>query len=331
MPFVSLWLAALVLPVTAGAAGETAPNDPDFGKQWGMTLIGAPAAWTKTTGAGVKIGIVDTGIDLAHEDLAGKVVASTRCIDTMGKAENCKDTAQDTHGHGSHVSGIAAATKGNGKGVAGVAPDAQLIVAKVTEDGGIAIADVNAALHWVVDQGAQVVNLSLGDPIAIRTSLLGTSLSEGLEYAWNHGTIPVLASGNSGLLGLGVGSSDYGDLDALVVGAVGPDKSVAEYSSATGTAKWALMAPGGSIFGGSEGIWSTYWSEGEENAYESLSGPSMAAPHVTGAVALLLAQGYQPADVVQRLLDTADSSVSCGSNSPTCRGLLNVAAATGAQ
>lgn len=329
----ALALAVGLLPAPAGASA-----DPDFAKQWGLELIGAPTAWTRTTGAGVRIGIIDTGVDLEHEDLAGKVVDSTRCVDTMGDAGLCKDStedgkpsARDAHGHGTHVSGIATASKDNGKGVAGVAPDAQLVVAKVTEDGGIAIDDVNAALHWTVDHGAQVVNLSLGDPIAIRTAVFGTSLAEGLEYAWSKGVVPVLASGNTGLLGLGAGSSDYGDLNALVVGAVGRDKAVAEYSSATGTAKWALLAPGGSIFGGPDGVYSTYWREEEKNQYESLSGTSMAAPHVTGAVALLLAQGLSPRDAVQRLLDTADPSVSCGNNSPTCRGLLDVAAATGAE
>lgn len=323
----ALVLAVVLIPAPAGAS-----DDPDYEQQWGMELIGAPSAWSKTTGSGVTIGIVDTGVDLAHEDLAGKVLASAACIDTGGEASKCGEDGQDVHGHGTHVAGIAAADTGNHLGVAGVAPDARLIVARAFDaDGGASLDDVSAAIRWLVDHGAQVVNLSLGEALFIRPALLGSALTETLEYAWSRGVVPVLASGNTGLAGLGIGSSDYGDVNALVVGAVGQDGRLAEYSSATGTAKWALLAPGGGIFGGPEGVFSTYWRDKERNQYESLSGTSMAAPHVTGAVALLLAQGLSPARAVERLLDTADSSVSCGNNSPTCRGLLDVAKAAGAR
>ena len=119
----------LVAGFSPGAA--RASNDPGFEKQWGLSTIGAPAAWAKTTGAGVRIGIVDTGIDLTHEDLAAHVVESTLCIETDGNPLKCEGSAQDDFGHGTHVAGIAAATKDNGLGVAGVAPAAQLVVAKV--------------------------------------------------------------------------------------------------------------------------------------------------------------------------------------------------------
>src|SRR2546423_11736233 len=118
----------------AAAAGVPAtPNDPGFSRQWGLAKIGAPAAWSRATGAGIKIGIVDSGVDLSHEDLAGKVVAHADCVGAAGDPAKCKvggDAGQDDNGHGSHVSGIAAATTNNGKGGAGVAPEAQLIMAK---------------------------------------------------------------------------------------------------------------------------------------------------------------------------------------------------------
>ncbi|HEY3239374.1 MAG TPA: S8 family serine peptidase, partial [Acidimicrobiia bacterium] len=222
---------AATLSLTVALAGSPAgaSNDPDFSKQWALDRIGASTAWASATGAGVRIGIVDTGVDLNHEDLAGKVVAHTSCVGSGGDQARCTGSAQDDQGHGTHVSGIAAARRDNNVGVAGVAPDAELVVAKALNSAGAGNEeDIVAGIKWVVDNGAKVVNLSLGDPNFIFTSLLGTSMKEGIDYAWAHGAVAVLAAGNTNLLGLG--SSNYGDLNALVVGATGPSDEVASYS-----------------------------------------------------------------------------------------------------
>src|SRR4029078_3160392 len=125
--------------------------------------------------------------------------------------------------HSTHVSGIAAAYKDNGRGVAGVAPDARLVVAKVLKsDGSGAADDAKAGIHWVVDHGARVVNLSLGTDVPILPGLFGgdNSLQDGVDYAWAHGAVAVLAAGNSNFFGFG--SANYGNANALVVGATGP-------------------------------------------------------------------------------------------------------------
>src|SRR5581483_11446774 len=236
-------LAGLALVAAASPAAQ-ASHDPEFDRQWGLQAIGAPAAWAKTTGAGVKIGIVDTGVDLGHEDLAGQIVESSSCLDTDGNPLKCAGSAQDDFGHGTHVSGIIAAVKDNGKGIAGVAPDARLIVAKVFKGATADQADVIAGIKWVVDHGAKVVNLSLGGAVFVVAATMGSELAEGVEYAWQHGAVPVVASGNDDLFG--AGSSEYGNMDALVVGATGHNDKVADYSSPTGNAKWAILAPGGS-------------------------------------------------------------------------------------
>ncbi len=182
-----------------------------------------------------------------------------------GDPAKCSGSAQDDQGHGTHVAGIIAANKDNGLGIAGVAPDAQLVVAKALSAAGAGTEeDINAGIKWVVDHGAKVVNLSLGDPNFVFTSLLGTGMREGIEYAWSKGAVPVVASGNSNLLGLGLGSSNYGDLNAIIVGATGPNDEVAEYSSPIGSAKWGILAPGGAGDGNPDhDIYSTFWKARE--------------------------------------------------------------------
>ena len=328
--FVALLAGLALLAVSSPPADAT--NDPSFEKQWAINAVGAPAAWAKTTGKGIRIGIVDTGIDLTHEDLAARVVESTLCINTRGNSLECQGSAQDDFGHGTHVSGIAAAVKDNGVGIAGIAPDAELVVAKVFKGASANADDVVAGIKWVVDHGAKVVNLSLGGAVFVVAATFGSEFASGVEYAWARGAIPVLASGNDDLFGAGIGSAEYGDINALVVGATGHDDTVANYSSPTGNAKWALVAPGGTggqAAGEADNIYSTFWAEGKQNQYSYLAGTSMAAPHVTGAVALLLAQGLTKEQAVERILATTDA-VPCGANSEYCRGRLNVARAVGA-
>jgi len=333
-------LAAVLLagaPLAASAT-TTAPNDPFFPQQWNMTQVGAPTAWTRSTGSGVIIGVVDTGVDLTHQDLAGKIIATTDCVGSGGAESGCTGSGQDDNGHGTHVSGIAAADTNNGMGVAGMAPSAKLVVAKALDSSGSGnFNDVNAGIEWVVDHGARVVNLSLGSDLPGLGGLVGGSLTSGVDYAWSHGAVTVIAAGNQNFFGLG--SSNYGNVNAVIVGATGPHKEVAPYSSPLGNAKWALVAPGGDgtdaqgnpvCTGTAQAscIVSTYWSSSNatsEYAYDQ--GTSMATPMVSGALALLLATGMTPTQAVDRLLASADKSVSCGSD---CAGLLDAAAAVGA-
>ncbi len=304
--------------VTVSPAGAT--DDPLFPRQWNLTQIGATQAWATASGGGVLIGVVDTGVDLSHPDLEGKVVASADCLNTYG----CRDGAgQDENGHGTEVSGIAAAATGNRKGIAAAAPDARLVVAKALEAGGSGrVDDINAGIRWVVDHGARVVNLSLGDEDFGLTSQVGTPLRPGIEYAWSRGAVAVLASGNYREGARVTGSPNYGDVDALVVGATTRSDDVAPYSTSIGNAKWGLVAPGG--VGQGAGPDDNVITTGLGGGYTAVAGTSAAAPHVAAAVAILMGMGLNASQAVDRVLGTVDKFTPCGDG---CQGRLDVAAA----
>lgn len=305
-------LSVLLIPSAASAAA-----DPHRPSQWGLQTIGAPEAWRVGRGRGVVIAVVDTGVDLRHEDLAGRLLPGRDFVDDDGDP-------QDEHGHGTHVAGVAAATAGNGRGVAGVAPGARILPVRVLdEDGAGSSRDVARGIRWAVDRGARVVNLSLGD---LGQPLFGPAFDDAIAYAWSHGAVPVVAAGNEFLL-----SSGYSDQNALVVSATDRNDRKPAYSSGVGGAKWGMAAPGGA--GGptahdEEDVLSTYWAPGRRNAYAYLAGTSMAAPHVAGAAAILLGLGLSPRETVQRLLTTARDVGSQGRDRTFGHGRLDAAAAT---
>ena len=298
------------------------PSDPAFPLQWNLRMIGAPAAWQVATGAGSTIAIVDTGIDLHHEDLQNKIIGHVNCIGAGGDATKCKDGGQDDNGHGTHVAGIAAAATDNQTGVAGTAPDASILAVKVLDSTGSGSADdVAAGIRYAADHGAVAINLSLGN---VTQSLLGTPFQDALTYAFSKGAIPVIAAGNNFVLPSG--SAD----NAIVVGALDNSGLKASYSN-IGNSRWVIDAPGGepddttdTCSSAPAGVLSTYF----ENGYACLAGTSMAAPHVTGAIALLRSAtvGLSQQQAVDRLLATART---LPTTSLDGAGALDLAAAVG--
>jgi subtilisin family serine protease len=199
----------------------------------------------------------------------------------------------------------------------------------------------------VVAQGAQIVNLSVGvETNGVNTcNILGCGnnpLGPAVEEAWTKGALPIIASGNNNQQLFG-GGPGYSKLDAIVVGATGPDGSVEPYSSAIGNAKWGIVAPGGDAVATNDPrctdpnstscpmVLSTYAGDtcapvNGPSCYAYLAGTSMATPHVSGAAAVLFAHGLSRQEVVDTLLATADP-LDCGAN---CSGRLNVSRAVGA-
>jgi len=338
------------LPAQAGSDEvDVEIDDPVFtqGLQWGLEQIAAPQAWGVGTGEGITIAVVDSGVDLTHEDLRDKIVAEISCVGAAGDPAECSGSAQDDHGHGTHAAGIALASTNNGRGMAGVAPDADLMVVRVLTpqcdaagercDAAGTSADVSAGIRWAADHGAEVINLSLGG--GTLQSSLGCSFCEALDYAWDKGSIPVMAAGNDSNLPEG-----FADQPAVIVSATTREDTRASYSSADSTilraARWPVAAPGGegetgpsdcATGGTPRGVLSTYWVDGVPNQYACLAGTSMASAHVSGALAVLLSTGLSPQGAIDRLLDAAVDLGAPGRDAVFGAGRIDLAAAVGPQ
>ncbi len=268
------------------------PNDPQVGQQWHLENggqnsgiadadIDAYAAWDVTQGnSNVAVAILDTGIDEQHSDLIGKVQKRVNFSNSTSD--------QDVNGHGTHVAGIVAASTGNGVGVGGVCPSCVLYNVKVLgDDGNGSWSSIISGINWAVDNGARVINMSLGG------SAGSQSLASAIDNAWSRGVVVVAAAGNN--------SSDaafYPAYYANVI-AVASTNNRDQKSTFSNYGTWINVAAPG------EGILSTT----KGSAYGLMSGTSMASPVVAGLAGLLWSTswGTSNASVRSRLEGTAES------------------------
>ncbi|MEU9407497.1 S8 family serine peptidase [Streptomyces sp. NPDC048281] len=249
-----------------------------------VTQIGAPTAWKAGyTGKGVKIAVLDTGIDTQHPDLKGQVVAS--------KNFSTSPDLKDRIGHGTHVASIAAGTGAGAQGkYTGVAPGAKILDGKVLgDDGSGDDSSIIAGMDWAAAEGADIVNLSLGSTDLPGSDPLENELDKLSEQ---KGILFVVAAGNEGDLGERTVDSPGSAPDALTVGAVDGKDKLAYFSSlgptADNTLKPDVTAPGVDITAAAAPGSEVVNEEGEKPAgYVTLSGTSMATPHVAGAAAIL--------------------------------------------
>lgn len=264
-----------------------------------VPLIGAPMVWQAgVTGKGIKVGIVDTGIDPNHPDFAGRIV---QMKDFTGQGPN------DNHGHGTHVAGIIGGTgAASGGKYKGVAPDCVYYTAKVLRgDGSGSTSDVMAGVEWAVQQGAQVVNLSLGSDGACD----GTdALSVTCDAAMSKGAVMCIAAGNAGPGAATVGSPGCAK-SVITIGATSKTDQIADFSSRGPTSdnriKPDVCFPGVGI--ASCRASGTSMGTVIDNNYTRASGTSMATPHAAGACALLLQAkpSLTPQQIKDLLMSTA--------------------------
>ncbi|MEU6194109.1 S8 family serine peptidase [Streptomyces sp. NPDC047061] len=246
--------------------------------------IGAPTAWKAGyTGKGVKIAVLDTGVDADHPDLKGQVIAA--------KNFSASADADDHQGHGTHVASIAAGTgAGSGGRYTGVAPGAKLLNGKVMDDDGSGDdSAIIAGMEWAADQGADIVNMSLGGTDTPGTDPLEAEVNKLSE---EKGILFAVAAGNEGEFGAGTVDSPSSAADALSVGAVDGKDRLADFSStgpvSDGSVKPDVTAPGVDITAAAAPGSVIDKEEGENPpGYLTISGTSMATPHVAGAAAIL--------------------------------------------
>ena len=288
------------------------PDDPLRERQWNFDVVGAEVGWRVGAGRGIIVAVIDTGVTKVAD------LNNTNVLDGVSFVSGA-DTAKDDNGHGTHVAGTIAQATNNGIGVTGLAPEATILPIKVLSGGGYGRSEwVAAGIDEAVDQGAEVINLSLGGP-GSRVIINAT------RKAVEAGVIVVAAAGNSGRKGV---SSPANVPGVIAVSATGPDDELAPYSS------WGkevmISAPGGNKKKENGGILqdtiSTESAEG--HAFKEFQGTSMATPHVAGAAAILLSAGAGSPQQVRDIL--MESSVDLGEPGPDPKyghGRLDIASA----
>ncbi|WP_101843576.1 S8 family peptidase [Halobacillus sp. Marseille-P3879] len=256
------------------------PNDTYYNSaQYGPQHTNTEAAWDITRGnSSQQIAIVDSGVDYNHPDLDGKTIRGYDFIDY-------DDNPMDENGHGTHVAGTAAAETNNSQGVAGMAPDTDILAVRALDaNGSGSLAAIADAIRYSADQGAEVINLSLGCDCDTQT------LENAVNYAWNQGSVVIAAAGNDGV-STTFEPASYNNV--IAVGAVDQYDNKASFSN-YGT--WVdVAAPGVDIA-----------STVPNGGYAYMSGTSMASPHVAGLAGLLASQGRTNAEIRSAIENTAD-------------------------
>ncbi len=296
----------------ARAIGESTPfaEQPTFGdaNHWGVNLVNAPEVWARNyTGQGVTVAVIDSGVDYTHFDLdsniwinTGEIPGNGRDDDGNGFIDDVRgwdfvdrdNDPMDGEGHGTHVAGTIAA-ENNGQGITGVAYNARIMPIRVLDNTGSgSYNDVVQGIFYAVNNGANIINLSLGGGFS-------QALIDAIQFAVSRSVTVVIAAGNEYASQPGFPANQVAT-SGIAVGAIDINRTLADFSNRAGNVPLTyVVAPGAGVY-----------STTPNNTFSVLSGTSMAAPHVAGVVALMLSAngGLTPAQVASILTATSDPS-----------------------
>jgi serine protease len=279
---------SLVGPEAAGF-----PNDPQYKYQWHLRQVRMPEAWKLGQGEGVVVAVIDTGVKRVSDLKGTELVGGWNFV-----ARNAN--AEDDHGHGTHVAGTIAQTTNNGVGVAGIAYRAKIMPLKVLSARGFGrVGDIADAIRYAADHGAKVINMSLGGGSASKV------LERAVKYAHDKGVVVVCAAGNEGRRHVSYPAAYPG---AIAVAATQVDESTTFYSNYGPQVD--VAAPGGNTKvdqngdGKPDGVLQNTIlpTDHTKDDYLFFMGTSMAAPHVSGVAALIVAAGVTAPDAVEKVL-----------------------------
>ncbi|MCX7593379.1 MAG: S8 family serine peptidase [Fischerella sp.] len=301
----------------AKAIGQNSFADvPDLGgNNWGADLVKAPEAWAKGyTGKGTVVAVLDCGVDYNHSDLSANIWTNSKEIAGNGKDDDGNGFIDDVYGwnfdgnnnntldvagHGTHVAGTIAGANNN-FGVTGIAYDTKIMPVKVLDDNGYgSYSAIANGIYYAVNNGAGIINLSLGG------NYPNSTLQKAIEYASSKGVIVVMAAGNDG----GekpIYPARYAENWGIAVGAVDQNNNMAGFSNRAGNNPLTYVtAPGVDVYSTIPG-----------NKYAFYNGTSMATPHVTGVVALMLSANpnLTDAQIRQIIAQTSANSMQATAN-----------------
>ncbi len=262
---------------------QSVPTEAPAGESWALQRLEVPQAWKLSSGFGVIVAVLDSGVSASHPALQSQVLQGWNFVNSTS------DTSDDA-GHGTFTAGIIAAQRSPDHAMAGIAPGAKILPVKILDSRGAgSTANFVAGINYAVDHGAKVINISASGVVNSQ------ALADAVRYAEDHGAVVVASAGNHAN-----GDMSYPAAYSSVVAvtASGPDDTVADFSSFGSFVD--LAAPGVNVP-------STWWEPAKGDTYLTASGSSAAAAYVSGVAALIISArpDLSPAQVRQVLTETA--------------------------